>query len=79
MKGALSTYAKLGLCILLAMASAYGQAPKPGQATTGREKKPESGIFSRLVCPPSQSNPRNSEGDVIPLKDGRLLLAYTEF
>ncbi len=35
--------------------------------------------FDIIVCPPSRENPRNSEADVIELRDGRLLLAYTEF
>ena len=32
-----------------------------------------------LVIEPSKENPRNSEGDVIQLKDGRLCLIYTRF
>ena len=32
-----------------------------------------------LVLPPAQSNPRNSEGDFVTLKDGRLLFVYTHF
>ncbi len=32
-----------------------------------------------LVLPPTQSNPRNSEGDFVTLKDGRLLFVYTHF
>lgn len=35
-------------------------------------------IKSRLL-PPSAENPRNSEGSIIKLKDGRLFLAYTHF
>ena len=35
--------------------------------------------FEHIVCPVSRENPRNSEGDVIELRDGRLMLAYTEF
>jgi len=35
--------------------------------------------FDIIVCPPSKENPRNSEADVIELRDGRLLLAYSEF
>ncbi len=36
-------------------------------------------VFSLVVAPAGDDNPRNSEGDIIVLKDGRLLLAYTEF
>lgn len=32
-----------------------------------------------LALEPSESNPRNSEGDFVELKDGRLLFAYTRF
>lgn len=32
-----------------------------------------------LKLPPSEGNPRNSEGDLIRLADGRLLLVYTHF
>jgi hypothetical protein len=32
-----------------------------------------------LVIDPSTENPRNSEGDIIELKDGRLCLIYTRF
>lgn len=40
-------------------------------AETGKEKL--------LIINPGQGNPRNSEGDVIELKDGRLCLIYTRF
>ncbi len=32
-----------------------------------------------LQLPPTQSNPRNSEGDFVKLKDGRVLFVYTHF
>ncbi|MDX9754126.1 MAG: sialidase family protein, partial [bacterium] len=35
--------------------------------------------FRLTVCPSSESNPRNSEGDIVVLKDGSLLLAWTRF
>ena len=31
------------------------------------------------VAPPGADNPRNTEGDIVELKDGRLLLVYTRF
>jgi len=31
------------------------------------------------VCPATDRNPRNSEGDIVELKDGNLLLGYTDF
>jgi sialidase-1 len=35
--------------------------------------------FRTVVCPASENNPRNSEGDIIELKDGTLLLAWSKF
>jgi hypothetical protein len=32
-----------------------------------------------LVLPPGEGNPRNSEGDFIQLRDGRILFVYTHF
>ena len=37
------------------------------------------GIDTLLVIEPSRQYPRNSEGDVVTLKDGRLCLVYTRF
>jgi hypothetical protein len=31
------------------------------------------------LLPPGPGNPRNSEGDFLPLRDGRLLFAYSKF
>jgi predicted neuraminidase len=36
-------------------------------------------VITQIVCPAGNERPRNSEGDVIKLKHGRLLLAYSEF
>ncbi len=41
------------------------------------EKKKD--IFQFTIAPTSPQNPRNSESDIIELKDGRLLLGYSEF
>ena len=35
--------------------------------------------ISVLVCPATDEHPRSSEASVVALKDGRLLLAYSEF
>ncbi len=37
------------------------------------------GVEQTLVLPPSASNPRNSEGDFVTLKDGQVLFVYTHF
>lgn len=34
---------------------------------------------SNIALPPGPDNPRNSEGDVVELKDGQVLLIYTHF
>lgn len=34
---------------------------------------------SSVTLPPGPNNPRNSEGDLVELKDGRVLLIYTHF
>lgn len=36
-------------------------------------------IFELVVCPATRQNPRNTEADIIELRDGRLLLGYTDF
>lgn len=36
-------------------------------------------IETLLIIEPGKGNPRNSEGDIIELKDGRLCLVYTRF
>jgi streptogramin lyase len=38
-----------------------------------------SGVTQPLVLAPAPGNPRNSEGDFIALKDGRVLFVYTHF
>ncbi len=37
------------------------------------------GIYEIMVCPATRENPRNSEADILELRDGSLLLAYTDF
>lgn len=39
----------------------------------------QSEIFEYFVAPVAPQNPRNSEASIIPLKDGSLLLGWTEF
>lgn len=36
-------------------------------------------VYETIVCPATEKNPRNTEADIVELKDGRLLLGYTEF
>lgn len=53
------------------VAMASESAPKAGDQNSGTE--------SALLLPPGPDNKRNSEGDIIQLKDGRLMLVYTHF
>ncbi len=39
----------------------------------------ETAMFHLVVAPATPENPRNSEAAIVPLKDGRLLLGWTEF
>lgn len=39
----------------------------------------QAGVETLLVIEPTKEYPRNSEGDVVELKDGRLALVYTRF
>ncbi|HYF01298.1 MAG TPA: sialidase family protein [Planctomycetota bacterium] len=39
----------------------------------------QDGVTKIPLLPPGPDNPRNSEGDFIPLRDGRLLFVYTRF
>ena len=45
----------------------------------GRTSARDVGTQTLLTLEPSKENPRNSEGDIIELKDGRLCLIYTRF
>ena len=54
----------LGLLLLSVFAAAASNGPD---------------VFEYLVVPAGPGNQRNSEADMIPLKDGRLMLAWIEF
>jgi sialidase-1 len=58
---------------VLICSSGRGSEGGPSAAAFGPERK------SLLVIEPSKENPRNSEGDILELKDGRLCLIYTRF
>ncbi|MFB3788260.1 MAG: sialidase family protein [bacterium] len=49
--------------------------PVPGGDAQDVSKDP----FRLVVCPASPDNPRNSEADIVELKDGTLLLAWSRF
>jgi hypothetical protein len=50
-------------------------APAAGESVT----KDVEGVEKTVLLPPGPNNPRNSEGDFITLKDGRILFVYTHF
>jgi len=50
-------------------------APKPPVYTVKRIP----GVDKLRLLPPGKNNPRNSEGDFIRLKDGRIMFAYSHF
>jgi len=66
-KDLLTTWTQLCLGVVLVGLFA-GQAPAA-----------DVGMQTLLTIEPSQENPRNSEGDILELKDGRLCLIYTRF
>jgi sialidase-1 len=48
-------------------------------AQEGNVTKSNDDVMRLKLLPPGPDNPRNSEGDFIQLKDGRLLFVYTHF
>jgi sialidase-1 len=46
---------------------------------SGKALAVDAGMQTLLTIEPSKENPRNSEGDILELKDGRLCLIYTRF
>ena len=40
---------------------------------------PAPGVHIGLELPPGPNNPRNSEGAFMPLKDGRIMFAYSRY
>jgi len=55
------------------------QACLAARPPSTRPGGPPEGVSQTLVLAPGPGNPRNSEGDFITLKDGRILFLYTRF
>jgi Neuraminidase (sialidase) len=68
----LLSLALLALGMLLIPTRVHAQAGGP-------EVTVEGGVTKIRLLPPKEGNPRNSEGDFVQLKDGRVLLVYTHF
>ncbi|MBT5061474.1 MAG: exo-alpha-sialidase, partial [Verrucomicrobia bacterium] len=64
----------ISLCLLV---TATGSAIM-AQALEGSSSLP-SGLHKAMLLKPGPGNPRNSEGDFIQLRDGRLLFVYSHF
>jgi sialidase-1 len=62
---------------LLAFFALMLQQPTAGTIADPARKQDEP--HAKIVCPATAQNPRNSEADVEVLRDGSLLMAYTEF
>ncbi|HEV7279302.1 MAG TPA: sialidase family protein [Pirellulaceae bacterium] len=69
---ALNLLATAAVTLLLA----FGSAAFAAEPVTGEVRD---GVLRIELLPPGRDNARNSEGDFIQLKDGRLLLVYTHF
>jgi sialidase-1 len=67
---------KLYVCLVVLVAVA---AVNGGERVAFAQSPLPKGVERTLVLPPGDNNARNSEGDFIQLKDGRLLFVYTHF
>jgi len=68
--------------LVLTALVAYGCGGKPVEDQTALSNSSEKNIESvpvSLVLNPGDNNPRNSEGDFIQLKDGRILFVYSHY
>lgn len=63
------------LLIALAIQACGGGDSRQGSKVSASERQ----IERKLVLNPGEDNPRNSEGDFIALKDGRLLFVYSHY
>ncbi len=68
-----------GICWGLATLLITTVGANASAQAAGSAKKEVAGMQRVLTLPPGEGNPRNSEGDFIQLKDGRLLFVYTHF
>ncbi len=64
------------LCLVLLIHSGCGSRPEIN--TRAARLKPDE-TYNYFVVPANARNPRNTEAAIVPLKDGTLLLGWTEF
>ena len=65
------------LCLIAGSLTAWGLPLAPTQESAMKTNDTE--LMRLKLLPPGPDNPRNSEGDFIQLKDGRILFIYTHF
>ena len=69
-----------GIRVAIAVSLALGlSAASAGTQTASGPMKSAGDAFELVVCPVAPDNPRNTEADILPLRDGRLLLAWSDF
>jgi Neuraminidase (sialidase) len=68
------------LVLTMLVAHGCGSKEEGNNATMeNNAEKMDDGIHRNLVLNPGDNNPRNSEGDFIQLKDGRILFVYSHY
>jgi sialidase-1 len=68
----------IAICVLSSLMISTGCQNRAGKIKDSTTVKPED-AYEYFVAPVGPQNPRNSEAAIIPLKDGSLLLGWTEF
>jgi hypothetical protein len=64
--------------VLSSLIVSSGCQNRTGKAKDNSAVKPEE-TYEYFIAPVGPDNPRNSEAAIVPLKDGTLLLGWTEF
>jgi hypothetical protein len=63
--------------ILFAVWSACAVVARPSAGVQAADRPPV--VLRRIVAPATADNPRNTEGSMVRLRDGRILFAWTAF
>lgn len=69
----------VGPLAAMLLAISFTPAGRADDDKPNLDARDESGVQKIVLLPPGPGNPRNSEGDFIELKDGRILFVYTHF
>ncbi len=73
------TAPRLCVCCLLLAGLVLAQPASARAQAPAYQVKEIAGVDKSRLLPPGPDNPRNSEGDFIELKDGRVMFIYTHF